>query len=144
MTSQRPENENKRTWLGRFLRIAVDPFIDYLYFRLDLDGYDGRPSHSKVLSTVAFGIGCVGIIIFGPVVLQLCKDEKPGCYAALGFFLAYAAIVFALPFGLAGYKTWASTKGGGTVETFGAVATETAKTIAARRQQGDGTFEASP
>lgn len=144
MTHTGPDGVNKRTWLGRFLRVAVDPFIDYIYYRLDLNGFNGKPSHSKVLSTVAFGIGCVGIITFGPVILQLCKDEKAGCYMALGFFLAYAAFVFALPFGLAGYKTWAATKGGGTVEAFGSVATEAAKHIAARRQQGDGTFEASP
>jgi hypothetical protein len=51
-----------------------------------------------------------------------------------------------MPFGLSGFKVWASTKGGGTTETLGqtaAAAVQTSAEITARRTQG-GDYEVTP
>ena len=193
MTTARPSDprapgwhgEEKRTFVGRFVRATLDPVLDYLYFRLDLNDRHFRPSHSKVLSTVAFTIGLLGIVVattfvFGEsraaaaqqaahltaiadsvraipghdvrLAAQLTAfadsvrvaPEHNGHVAELGFLLAYASLVFALPFGLAGFKVWAQTKGGGTTAAFAHAAEAAVKAqaeIRARRQQSDGTFE---
>lgn len=177
--------EEKRTLVGRLVRATLDPVLDYLYFRLDLNDLHFRPSHSKVLSTVAFGVGLLGIVVvtsfvFGEgraagmqqaahltaiadsvralpgqdlgLAAQLTAfadsarlaPEHNGHVAELGFLLAYASLVFALPFGLAGFKVWAKTKGGGTTAAFAHAAEAAVKAqaeIMARRQQSDGTFE---
>lgn len=133
-----------RTLVGRLLRRFVDPWVDYMYFRLDLNDERGRPSHAKVMSTAAFLFGLVGLGAFGPLVLHLCEVEAPGCVAALGFFLAYAALVFAMAFGLQGYRIWAKSKTAqDTVSSFTDVAKATMD-IAARRKAGGGTFEVTP
>jgi len=177
--------EEKRTLVGRFVRASLDPVMDYVYFRLDLNDLHFRPSHSKVLSTVAFAIGILGIVVvtnfvFGEgraaaaqhaahltaiadsvralpthdasLLAQLTAfadsarmaPEHDGHVAELGFLLAYASLVFALPFGLAGFKVWAKTKGGGTTAAFARAAEAATKAqaeIMARRQRSDGTFE---
>src|SRR5258705_420411 len=55
--------DEKRTLVGRLVRATLDPVLDYVYFRLDLNDLHFRPSHSKVLSTVAFAIGLLGIVV---------------------------------------------------------------------------------
>jgi hypothetical protein len=177
--------DEKRTFVGRVLRATLDPVLDYVYFRLDLNDTHFRPSHSKILSTVAFVVGLVGIVVVTGFVfgegraaaaqqaaqLTTIADsiralpgqearlaarltdfaesvriapEHSGLVPMLGFLLAYASLVFALPFGLAGFKAWAKTRGGGTTAAFARAAEAASRAraeILARRQQGDGTFE---
>lgn len=102
---------------NRFLRWAIDPWMDWLAYWLDLKGRNGRPDHGKVLSTFAFFLGCTGIVASSSYLLI----EKPSSpESMLAFILAYSALVFSLPFGLAGFKVWATTKGGGTVDAAAA------------------------
>lgn len=129
-------DDEKRGAVGQLLRWTLAP----AFYWLNLQGADGKPSHSKVLATAAFVFGLATLGAFGPVVVGLCGRDAPGCALVLGFYLAYAALVFALPFGLAGYKAWAYSKGGGTVAAFQDIA---AKAVAARRAQADGTYEAT-
>ena len=154
-----------RRWPNRLLRWAVDPWMDYVFWRLDLNT-GGRPNHGKVLSTIAFFFGLVGLGIFGTTTVRLCsavervlflamKGAVPIDPAAIGqlvracalttaALLAYAALVFGMPFGLSGFKVWATTKGGGTTEALGqvgAAAAQTSAEIAARRAQGGDDFE---
>lgn len=73
---------------------------------LDLNDASGQPSHSKVLSTVAFGLVL-------PAGLALCflGLHEP---AALTAGTVLVSLACALPFGLAGFKAWAKSSGGGT------------------------------
>jgi hypothetical protein len=149
---------NRRRWPNRLLRWAVDPWLDWVFFRLDLNT-NGRPSHSKLLSTVAFFFGLIGLGMFGKEVVETCgavqrlvnlaaKGLVPIDVATLGplvkscalmtaALLAYAALVFGMPFGLSGFKVWASTKGGGTVDALGKTAEGVVNAeVAARRKIG--------
>jgi hypothetical protein len=125
--------------VNRLLRNTIDPPLDWVCFRLDLNT-NGRPNHSKVLSTIAFGFGLVGLAMFGKEVVETCgavqrlvnlaaKGLVPinaetlgplvkSCALMTAALLAYAALVFGMPFGLSGFKVWASTKGGGTTESL--------------------------
>jgi hypothetical protein len=122
-----------RRWQNRLLRWIVDPWMDWLYWRLDLNNRLGHPDHGKVLSTFAFFLGCAGIVASSWYLLE----HELTSVAAFGFILAYSALVFSMPFGLSGFKVWATTKGGGTVDAASAIATTTINAdVAARRQQG--------
>jgi hypothetical protein len=122
----------RRRLVNRVLRSTTDPFLEWLFHWLDLNDRSGQPNHSKILSTFAFFLGCAGVVASSWYLLM----HETTSVATFGFILAYSALVFSLPFGLAGFKVWASTKGGGTVEAEAQVATAEIAAIAARRQQG--------
>lgn len=125
----RPDGPNRRGVWSRLLRYWLEP----IYYWLDLRDRFGRPDHGKIFSTVAFLFGLVGLAIFSPVVMEMCRKAVPGCGMVLAAFLAMMALVFAMAFGLAGYRVWAKNKGGGTEE---ALTTAINAEIAARRAQG--------
>lgn len=156
-----------RTRVGRLLRWAVGPWLDALYYWFDLrqkpapGERQGHPDHNKVLSTIAFFFGLVGVGMYGTATLDMCvavhdlltgKVAIPIESAQLGIIvkacalmttslLAYAALVFGMAFGLSGFRVWAKSKGGGTSEAVAQVATEAVNAeVAARRAQG-GDFE---
>lgn len=106
---------DRRTRWGRLWRYVLGPPLYYF----DCRGPDGRPAHAKVLSTCAFFVGLVWVGFLLHHLLHLLAAEKPvpGWMATL--ILAFASLVFGLPYGLDGYKTWLKTKGGGTVEALG-------------------------
>jgi hypothetical protein len=159
MPTSEAEAIQRRRLLNRVLRKTVDPLISWAFHWLDLNDRDGRPNHSKILSTVAFGFGLVGLAMFGKEVVETCgavqrlanlaaKGIVPisvdtlnplvkSCALMTAALLAYAALVFGMPFGLSGFKVWASTKGGGTVDALGKTAATVANAeVAARRQIG--------
>ena len=65
-----------------------------LYRWLDLNGPDGKPSHSKVLASVTQFVLLAGLIILALRITELTMA-----------FVALAFVVGALPFGLDGLKT---------------------------------------
>lgn len=134
----KPGGAEARTLWSQLCRYWLPP----IYYFLDLNDRTGRPNHGKVLSTVAFFLGCVGIVAAGTGVLR--EDSIKGHASELAWILAYSALVFSLPFGLSGFKVWASTKGGGTTEALariGVADLQTSAEVAARRAQGGGDFE---
>ena len=44
---------------------VLTPFLDGVYYRLDLNGPDGKPANSKVLWTAAIIAGLVAILALG-------------------------------------------------------------------------------
>lgn len=138
----RSDGENRRGIWSRTLRYWLEP----VYYWWDLRDYRGRPDHGKILSSVAFFFGLTGLAYFGPIVAQMCRTAQAGCATALGFFLAYSVLVFAMAFGLAGFRAYVKYRGGGTAEGFTQIATTEAKLaaeIVERRKQG-GDYEVTP
>jgi hypothetical protein len=154
---------NRRRWLNRVLRSTVDPPIDWIYWRLDLLNH-GYPDHNKVLSSVAFFFGLVGLAIFGQTVVTTCAAVErlvflvakgaatvdgaglgalvKACALMTAALLGYAALVFGMAFGLSGFRTWAKSRGGGTTEALGRVAAAAANPeVAARRVAGGNEYE---
>lgn len=139
----------QRTLVSQATRVLVDPWLDQLYYRLDLrqaptnGDPKGHPDHSKVLSTIAFFFGLVGLAYFGTIVVRGCGAVErlalligknaitldpavlgvllKSCSIMTAALLAYAGLVFAMAFGLAGFRTWAKTRGGGTSDTLAQV-----------------------
>jgi hypothetical protein len=156
--------EEQRTRVGRFLRFFVAPWLDALYYWFDLrkspspGQRQGHPDHNKVLSTIAFFFGLIGVGMFGTATLSMCvavldllegKNAIPitpealsqltkSCALMTTALLGYAALVFGMAFGLSGFRVWAKGKASAaTAEALGKVAAEAVnEQIAARRQQG--------
>jgi len=130
----------RRSWPGRFLRMVVDPWVNWVFWRLNLDDGHGHPDHNKVMSSIAFFFGLVGLALFGTVVVRSCDAVErlvfligknaisigagelgvllKSCSVMTAALLAYAALVFGMAFGLSGFRTWAKTRGGGTAEAL--------------------------
>lgn len=113
---------HQRSRFGRLMRFTIDPIFDYLYWRLDLNDASGRPDHAKVLGTIAFLGGCFWLLVFAPIVLEACQKQAPGCGLMLASFFAGFVFVSFLAFGLAGLRVWGKTRGGGTTDALGEVA----------------------
>lgn len=178
MTRQgRPSQElggslEHRTIISQIFRLLVDPWLDQLYYWLDLrrapgpGAPKGYPDHNKVLSSVAFFFGLVGLAIFGREVVDTCaavqrlvsvvsKGATPidagaltalvkACALMTASLLAYAALVFGMAFGLSGFRTWAKSKAASShADALGRAAeAAAAPEIAARRELG-GDYEAT-
>lgn len=67
-----------------------------IYDALDLKGPDGRPSHSKILSTVAF---------FGAGVFTFLR-----CHDMNVVWLGFCTLVLGLPYGFSAYKMFLTKK----------------------------------
>lgn len=174
-SGQSSTGEEQRTIVSKVLRLVMDPWLDQIYYWLDLrtpptpDAPKGHPNHGKVLSTVAFFFGLVGLAVFGQTVDRLCggverllivatKGAGPtldvaalaqlvrACALTTAALLAYAALVFAMAFGIAGFRTWAMTRGGGAADALGraAAAAMSSEVLARRQASEDGTYEATP
>jgi len=168
-SGEAPSGREARTLVSQAFRLLVDPWLDQVYYRLDLrtaptpSAPKGHPDHQKVLATIAFFFGLVGLAIFGREVVVTCAAivklafligkgavQLPAgelgtllkaCALMTAALLGYAALVFSLAFGYAGFRTWAKTKGGGTTEALGKVAeAAVSPEVVARRAQG-GDFE---
>lgn len=156
--------------VSKAFRLFVEPWLDLIYYYLDLrhpptpDSPKGHPNHDKVLSSIAFFFGLVGLAIFGESVVTTCaaverlvflmaKGALPvdaqaigglvkACALMTASLLAYGALVFGMAFSLSGFRTWAKTKGGGTTETLARAAEAVVNAdIETRRRQGGGDFE---
>lgn len=127
---------DKRRLVNRFLRAAVDPWLDWLYWRLDLLDEHKRPDHGKVFGMVSF--------FWGLVILWGLRGDLTSNAALLPWWLAFASLVFLAPFGLRGIVAWLKSRGGGAVDATGQAATAAAQAVLDRRAQSDGTYEASP
>jgi hypothetical protein len=173
-SGEAPSGREHRALVSQAFRLLVDPWLDQVYYWLDLrtaptpGAPKGHPDHQKVLATIAFFFGLVGLAIFGREVVVTCAAvvklvfligkgavQLPtgelgtllkACALMTAALLGYAALVFSLAFGYAGFRTWAKTKGGGTTETLARAAEAAASPeIAARRALSeDQTYEASP
>lgn len=104
------------------MRATLDPVLDWVFYRLDLNGPNGRPDHGKVFSTLAFLWGITILTLAGPEVALLCRAGAAGCGLALSMYMAFAALVFAMAFGAQGFRIWAKYRGGGTTDAAGRVA----------------------
>lgn len=103
--------EEQLTWWGRLWRYVCAP----IFYWLDLLGPDRRPSHSKVTWTVAFAVG-ISLLVY--VTHEILADHDAPTSTELAFLLSYASLMLATAGGLDGFKTWAKTRGGGTVDAF--------------------------
>lgn len=116
MTAPRPSeelhvSEQRRTWWGRAWRYVLAP----PFYWFDILDNQRRPSHSKLMWSVAFGVAIVvglyaTVMVFG--------DRDTPTATELAFVLGYWTLTFALAGGLDGFKTWVKSSGGGTVSAF--------------------------
>ena len=93
----------KRTWFGRFLRVALEP----AYYWLDLRGSDGRPSFTKVTGVTSFAFG-IGLLF--RLWAHFFGEHESHTGGELAFLLAFSFLVFCLPYGIAGLKTWSASR----------------------------------
>jgi hypothetical protein len=173
-SGEAPGGKEHRALVSQAFRLLVDPWLDQAYYFLDLrhaptpGAPKGHPDHQKVLATIAFFFGLVGLAVFGREVVETCAAVQrlvtltakgaiaidsaalqalvKACALMTAALLAYGGLVFSLAFGYAGFRTWAKTKGGGTTETLARAAEAAASPeIAARRALSeDQTYEATP
>ena len=128
------DGPEQRTWWGRFWRYWLAP----VFYWLDLLDGQRRPSHSKVTWTAAFAVGLVLLVFMVHVILA---DHDTPTPTELTLILSYSALVFSLAGGLDGFKTWAKTRGGGTVDALEQTA---AAEIQQRRASVGGDHEPTP
>jgi len=76
--------------------------LPWLSYWLDLYGPDGRPGHSKVLSTIGFGLAWVVLFLWAWRAENLGSD-----------FVFALGLVLGMPFGLNGFKAATKAKHGG-------------------------------
>lgn len=109
------EDAKRRTWWGRTCRYWLSPTL----YWLDCLDEKRRPSHSKILATIAFlyGLHWTGRTLTTVIVVWLEQGKAPPAWL-FAFVLAFSSLVFALPYGLNGLKAWLVTRGGGTVQAF--------------------------
>lgn len=142
---------HKRSRFGRLMRATLDPALDWVFYRFDLNGPNGRPDHGKVLSTFAFFWGITVLTLAGPIVAELCRAGAAGCGLALSMYLAFAALVFGMAFGAQGFRIWAKYRAGGTADALSETATATVRAQAdvaiaeiQQRRAAGGDYEATP
>lgn len=100
----------QRTWFTRLLRRVVDP----LYYYLALNGGSGRPSQSKLLTLVGFGTTVYAAIIL----TQKVAGVAGGSALEIAAVCMMWPLIAALPHGLAGFRAWAESRGGGTADAL--------------------------
>jgi hypothetical protein len=95
------------------------------------------------------------LALFGPAVIRTCEVVTAAasdpdtaavlvkaCGLMLTALLAYGGLVFAMAFGLAGFRVWAKSRSAGTADALGRVAVAAASPeIAARRELGADDYE---
>lgn len=128
-----PTGAERRRVMSAVFRGVFGPALDFVYHYLDLTGRDGRPDHGKIFGSIAFGFGLIGLALFGPAVIRTCeavtaaaiRDPETAavlvkaCGLMLTALLAYGGLVFAMAFGLAGFRVWAKSRAAGTSAALG-------------------------
>lgn len=112
--------ERQRTAVGLLLRSWIDPWVDYAYYRLDLnDPKTGRPAHNKVKTTLALLVA-LGAAVGLWIHVLLDHEDLNDPHYSLELNVAVAVTIFAVfaSYGLAGLKIWAETRGGGAIDSL--------------------------
>lgn len=137
----------RRKLFGRILNWLVDPWLDYVYFRFDLNGPDRRPAHGKVVAFwVLVFVTTVAGALWGWIFSEAgLADPHRGTLitaaSSLTIFLVFAS------FGLPGIRIWAENRpgaAGGDIAKAAEADAAVAAEIEKRRQLAGGDHEPTP
>lgn len=103
-------SDDHRTWFTRLLRLVLDP----VYYYCGLNGATGKPSQSKLLTLVGFGATVYAAIIL----TQKVAGTAGGSALEIAAVCMMWPLIAALPHGLAGFRAWAESRGGGTTDVL--------------------------
>jgi hypothetical protein len=149
-----PTGAEQRSLLSQVVRYFLDPLVYYF----NLQGSDGRPSHSKIFGAIAFFFGLPMIWLMfqthvegkqAAMKLAQLGIAAPTNGAELTFIISFTTLVFGAPFGLAFYRIYLSSKTAtaqaqalGQAAVAGAQASaEISRAVTERRQLGEGEYE---